>query len=107
MHKEGDEVHIDDVEASGGSTPHIVRYVLGISLALAIVALSAIWITGALSQRNAEEDANVGGIAQGADTAETDSDGMNSAEDFVFESEPVEAGEGDEATRTIPNPATE
>lgn len=106
MHKEGDEVHIDEDEARGGSTPHIVRYVLGISLALAIVALSAIWITGALSQGDVEEEANVGGIAQGADTA-TDSDGMNSAEDFVFESEPVQAGEGDEASRTVPNPATE
>ena len=106
MHKEGDEVHIDEDDARGGSTPHIVRYVLGISLALAIVALSAIWITGALSSPNAEEEEAVGGIAQGADPA-TDSDGMNSADDFVFESEPAEAGEGDEATRTVPNPADE
>lgn len=36
-------------QARAGSTPHIVRYVLGISLALAILALSAIWITGALN----------------------------------------------------------
>lgn len=35
-------------KARGGSTPHIVRYVLIISLLLAILALSAIWITGAL-----------------------------------------------------------
>jgi hypothetical protein len=39
--------------------------------------------------------------------AEPGSDGLNSAEDFEFESEPVAEGEGDEATRTIPNPATE
>lgn len=47
MHKEGEEIHVNEREASGGIQPHIVRYVLGISLVLAIVALSAIWITGA------------------------------------------------------------
>jgi len=49
MQRIGEEVHIDEDEARSGSTPHIVRYVLGISLALAIVALSAIWITGSLT----------------------------------------------------------
>ena len=47
MHKEGEEIHVSEEEASGGSQPHIVRYVLAASLILAIVALSAIWITGA------------------------------------------------------------
>ena len=50
MQKFGDEVHIETDEARGGSTPHIVRYVLLISLFLAILA---IWITGALSERPA------------------------------------------------------
>ena len=53
MEKIGDEVHIETDEARGGSTPHIVRYVLAISLLLVIAALSAIWITSALSQRPA------------------------------------------------------
>lgn len=35
-------------EARAGTTPRIARYVLGISLALAIITLSAIWITGAI-----------------------------------------------------------
>jgi hypothetical protein len=47
MEQHGDEVHITQEEASGGSKPNIVRYVLGISLALAIGAMSAIWIFGA------------------------------------------------------------
>lgn len=51
MERHGDEVHISTVEASGGSTPHIVRYILLISLILAILALSVIWISGALSQK--------------------------------------------------------
>ncbi|MFT3968254.1 MAG: hypothetical protein QM690_20475 [Sphingobium sp.] len=33
------ETHIGAEQARAGSTPHIVRYVLGISLALAIVAM--------------------------------------------------------------------
>lgn len=47
MHKEGEEIHVNEQEASGGTQPHIVRYVLMFSLVLAIVAMSAIWITGA------------------------------------------------------------
>lgn len=49
MERQGNEVHIHTDEARGGSTPHIVRYVLAISLVLAIAALSLIWITGALT----------------------------------------------------------
>lgn len=47
MERQGEEVHVTTSEARGGSTPHIVRYVLGFSLILAILALSAIWIIGA------------------------------------------------------------
>ena len=41
-------VHIEDDEARAASTPGILRYILGISLILAIVALSVIWIVPAL-----------------------------------------------------------
>ena len=47
MERQGDEVHVDTDEARGGSTPHIVRYVLVISTLLTIVALTVIWVTGA------------------------------------------------------------
>ena len=49
MERQGEEIHISTEEARGGSTPHIVRYVLGISLLLAIVLLSLVWITGAMT----------------------------------------------------------
>ncbi len=49
MERQGDEIHISTEEASGGTTPHIVRYVLGISLFLAVGLLSFIWILRALS----------------------------------------------------------
>lgn len=51
MRKIGDEIHLDTQEARGGDTPHIVRYVLAISLLLAILAMSAIWITSAFSHQ--------------------------------------------------------
>jgi hypothetical protein len=48
MKRNGDEVELTTEEASGGTSPHIVRYILVISLTLAILALSAVWITGAV-----------------------------------------------------------
>jgi hypothetical protein len=49
MKRNGDQVELNSEEASGGTTPNIVRYVLAISLLLAILALSAVWITGAVT----------------------------------------------------------
>ncbi len=49
MERQGEETHIETNEARAGSTPHIVRYVLAVSLAAAIIGLSAVWITGALA----------------------------------------------------------
>jgi hypothetical protein len=46
MHVEGEEIHVSTEEASGGTQPRIVRYVLAISLLLAILLLSAVWMTG-------------------------------------------------------------
>jgi hypothetical protein len=63
MERQGDEVHVNTSEARGGSTPHIVRYVLVISLLLAIAAMSLIWITGALSSAQPERDGPVSGQA--------------------------------------------
>lgn len=56
MKKIGDETHLDTDEARGGSTPHIVRYVLVIGLLLAILALSAVWISRAIYERPAQGD---------------------------------------------------
>lgn len=50
MERQGDEVHVSQEEASAGSQPHIVRYVLGISLLLVVLLLSAIWIVGSVTR---------------------------------------------------------
>ena len=49
MHREGQETHLEAEEARAGEATGVMRYVLGISLALAVVALSIVWIIPALS----------------------------------------------------------
>ena len=45
----GEEVHIEDDDARGGSTPGVMRWVLGISLLLAVIAMSVVWLVPALT----------------------------------------------------------
>lgn len=63
MERQGDEVHIETDEARGGSTPHIVRYVLAISLLLAIGALTLIWVTVASGSDQPEQNGPISGQA--------------------------------------------
>ena len=49
MERDGDEIHVTETEASAGSQPRVVRYVLGISLLLVVVLMSAIWIIGSVT----------------------------------------------------------
>lgn len=76
MHTEGDEIHVDDTEASGGSKEGVVRWVLIIGTLLAILFLSAIWMTGAAFQGDVEEEATVSG--QIDSQSEADGDGTDS-----------------------------
>lgn len=54
MRRVGEEIHLDGDEARGGSTENLVRYVLVISLGLAILALSVIWISRAVADRHGQ-----------------------------------------------------
>ena len=45
--EQGEQIHLDGDEARGGSTPNVVRYVLLTSLGLAVLAMSAVWISRA------------------------------------------------------------
>lgn len=71
MHTEGNEVHLSEEEASGGSKDGIVRWVLVFGLVIAIGALSLIWITGALSSSDPDAD-NVNVSAKMRDGQQTD-----------------------------------
>lgn len=67
------ETHIDDDDARAGATPGVMRYVLGISLLLAIIAMTIAWVTGALTQGAAESAATVTGTVEATDTADDSS----------------------------------
>lgn len=49
MEREGEEVHLNEQEATAGSKPHVVRWVLGVGLVLVVVAMSLVWIIPALT----------------------------------------------------------
>ena len=59
MQRQGDEVHIDTDEARAGSTPHIVRWILGISLTLLVIVYAFTFLIGAEAARDGRESANV------------------------------------------------
>ena len=61
MHKEGDEIHIDEQEASGGSKEGVVRWILAGGLILAVLLMSIVWIIPAMTQGDIEEEATVSG----------------------------------------------
>jgi len=48
VERQGDEVHVSQEEATGAVQPHVVRYVLGVSLLLVVVLMSLIWIVGSM-----------------------------------------------------------
>ncbi|MGL5837243.1 MAG: hypothetical protein ACRCY3_01935 [Sphingorhabdus sp.] len=48
MQRFENHVELDETEASGGVKEHGVRYVLGISLLLAIIVMSLMWIVPSL-----------------------------------------------------------
>ena len=48
MERQGDEVHLTETEATGGVKSTGMRYVLGFSLLLVVIALSAVWILGSI-----------------------------------------------------------
>jgi len=43
MERHGQQVHVTTEEARGGRTMHVMRFVLAISVLLAIVALALVW----------------------------------------------------------------
>lgn len=90
MEQRGDQTVETETEASAGSKEGVVRWVLLIALVLAIGFLTIIWVTGALSQGDVEEEATVGGIIQ--------SQGEDRGEPITpaFETQPAPANDADE-----------
>lgn len=92
MHKEGDEVHITDTEASGGSKEGVVRWILAGGLLLAIILMSIVWIIPAMTQGDVEEEATVSGEIQSMEEEGDGTDsivGVPSKTDLGDDQEPV------------------
>ncbi|MDP4576097.1 hypothetical protein Q9K02_13220 [Qipengyuania sp. G39] len=75
MEKHDGHVHVDEVEASGGSKEGVVRWVLAGGLLLAILLMSIVWIIPAMTQGDVEEEATVSGEIS---TMESDGDNTDS-----------------------------
>lgn len=50
MYKQGDEIHLDEQEVTGAHKTGAMRWVLGVSLFFAIIAMSLVWIVPALAR---------------------------------------------------------
>lgn len=87
MEKRGDEVHMDETEASGGSKENVVRWMLIIGLVLAVGFLSVIWMTGALTHDGYEPQSDT----PAAETPATDA-GMDTTKAMTEDQTSLEDG---------------
>ncbi|MCT2558505.1 hypothetical protein N0B51_05880 [Tsuneonella sp. YG55] len=91
MERRGDQIVETETEASAGSKEGVVRWVLIIGTLLAIGFLTIIWVTGAATQGDVEEEATVSGIIESQADAPADvilSDDVDAVTDAPVE--PVE-----------------
>ena len=108
------EIHIEDTAASGGSKEGVVRWVLLFGTLGAIVLLSIIWMTGALTQGDQEEEITATGNMEATSDDEGDgtdsivgmeADDLDAAGDDVRMEDGVEVVENDAPSET-PEPET-
>lgn len=95
MERQGDETHLDTDEARGGESTGVMRWVLAISVLLAIVLLSAIWMFGAWTQDEVESEATVSGTQRAMEdnSENTDSIVIEGADEIdAIEAEEVPPG---------------
>jgi len=107
MRNENGKVHSETDEARGGSTPHVVRWILVISTLAAIVLLTIVWVTGALSQGDIEEEVTASAIEQEReDSRDTDTVVSDGFDEFAPDSaaDMIEGSE-DDALPTVPTEA--
>lgn len=81
MENRDGEIHVSETEASGGSKEGVVRWILIVGTLLAIVLLSIIWITGAATQGDVEEEITVGAKQQAAEDDGEDTDSIVGVDD--------------------------
>jgi hypothetical protein len=82
---------IDETDAKAGSKEGVVRWVLLVSLALAIIALTIIWVTGALTQGPVESQMNVERKVDARTDQADENDDLAEEADLVSPGTPQEA----------------
>lgn len=90
MENRDGEIHVETDEARGASTPNIVRWILLISLFGAIVLLSIIWITGAATQGEDEQNVSVSRQINEADDSQATDSIVGENADAIDAAEPGE-----------------
>ena len=75
MDHNGDDVHISTDDARGGATPHVMRWVLIISVVLAVILLSASWMLPAITESESNESLTSGAMMPKSE-ADTGTDGV-------------------------------
>jgi len=101
------KAHLDPTQARAGSTSGTVRRVLVVGLILGIIGLSAVWITGALSTGEIDDNPAVSNdIAVQQERASDDTDGL--VDEGFDEFAPANETEATQdaqtsATRTVTN----
>ena len=83
MRREGEEVHLNEIEASGGSKEGVLRWILILGVLLAIVLLTIVWITGAVSTSGDEQNVSVSDQIQAGEQTPPDTSVTNLGNDNV------------------------
>ena len=81
MHREGEETHVSEMEASGGSKEGVVRWILIAGTLFAVVLMSLVWIIPAMMQGDVEEEATVSGAISSQEDDDTSTDSILMGED--------------------------
>lgn len=105
MEGQSPEVHVDSDQARAGSTPNIVRWILAISLLAVIVAMSAIWITGAATHEN-EPESEVAAAAENVQADQGgDTDGvlLQGTDDYPTSDQPATEPDDSTPLKTVDN----
>jgi hypothetical protein len=77
------QTRIQEQDAKGGSNEGVVRWVLLFSLGLAILALTIIWVTGALTQDSIESQGTATGRAEAVAEAAGREEGLAEQADLI------------------------
>jgi len=100
MAGERNEVHVQTEEARGGSTPHVVRWILGIGLFLVIAAFTVIVLIGGASQGDLEEEQNVSNMV--SDVEERQQDARDTDGVLIENADELETGDAEDPLN-VPN----